>query len=40
MVESIALKDVERAGRLLAEFIGKLDGEFLDTLSTGLMDNA
>ncbi len=38
MVESVALKDVERAGRLLGEFIAQLDDTFLDDLSAGLMD--
>lgn len=37
-VEAIALKDVERAGRLLGEFIARLDDEFLNKLSAGLMD--
>ena len=30
MVESISLKDVERSGRLLAEFIARLDDGFLE----------
>ena len=38
MVESIALKDVERAGRLLGEFIAGLDDEFLEKLAANLMD--
>jgi endoglucanase len=32
-VEIISMKDVERAGRLLAEFITGLDVDFMDTLS-------
>ncbi len=32
-VEVIALKDISRAGRLLAEFIARLDDEFMDQLS-------
>ncbi len=32
-VESLSLKDVERAGRLLAEFLAGLDAEFLDKLT-------
>ena len=32
-VEMVALKDVNRAGRLLAEFAASLDEEFMDTLS-------
>ncbi len=31
-VEMLSVKDVERAGRLLAAFIGELDGGFLDAL--------
>ena len=31
-VEMVALKDVTRAGRLLAEFIAQLDMEFMDRL--------
>jgi len=31
-VEAVAVKDVERLGRLLAEFISSLDAEFLDTI--------
>lgn len=32
-VEIISMKDVERAGRLLAEFINGLDADFMDNLS-------
>jgi endoglucanase len=32
-VETVALKDVERTGRLLANFIARLDGDFLDALT-------
>ena len=32
-VETVSLKDVERAGRLMAEFIATLDDEFLGTLT-------
>jgi putative aminopeptidase FrvX len=32
-VETVALKDIERTGRLLAEFISALDDEFLKTLT-------
>lgn len=38
MVESLALKDVERAGRLLGEFIIGLDDDFLETLAKGMME--
>jgi tetrahedral aminopeptidase len=38
MVESVALKDVERSGRLMAEFIAQLDDEFLDKLAAGMME--
>ncbi len=39
MVESIDLKDVERSGRLLAEFIANLDDEFMDKLVADMMDD-
>ena len=32
-VEAVALKDIDRAGRLLAEFIARLETNFLDTIS-------
>jgi endoglucanase len=32
-VETVSLKDIERTGRLLAEFISALDGEFVKTLT-------
>jgi endoglucanase len=35
-VETIAVKDVERTGRLLAAFISRLDGSFLDRLTWDL----
>jgi endoglucanase len=35
-VETIAVKDVERAGRLLAAFIARLDERFLESLAWGL----
>lgn len=38
MVESLDLKDIERAGRLLGEFAARLDADFLDTLVAGMMD--
>jgi endoglucanase len=38
MVESIALKDVKRSGRLMAEFIAQLDDQFLEKLSAGMME--
>jgi len=31
-VETVSIKDVERAGRLLAAFIARLDGDFMDSL--------
>jgi endoglucanase len=31
-VETVSIKDVERAGRLLAAFVARLDGDFLDSL--------
>ncbi|MCP4419243.1 MAG: M42 family metallopeptidase [Chloroflexi bacterium] len=38
MVESISLKDVERSGRLMGEFIAQLDDKFLDKLAAGMME--
>jgi endoglucanase len=38
MVESISLKDVERCGRLMGEFIANLDDKFLDKLAAGMME--
>ncbi len=32
-VEMVALKDITRAGRLLAEFIAQLDENFMDKLA-------
>lgn len=32
-VEVVSLKDIARTGRLLAEFVARLDGEFMDRLS-------
>lgn len=32
-VESVAVKDIQRAGRLLAEFIASLDVDFVDTIT-------
>ncbi len=32
-VESVAVKDIQRAGRLLAEFIASLDEKFVETIS-------
>jgi endoglucanase len=31
-VESVAVKDIQRAGRLLAEFIASLEADFVDTI--------
>lgn len=39
MVESIALTDVERAGRLVGEFIARLDAGFIDQLTKALDGN-
>lgn len=39
MVESVSLADVERAGRLLAEFVVRLDDQFLDQIAGGMMDS-
>ena len=38
MVESLDTADVERCGRLLGEFIARLDDQFLDKLAVGLME--
>jgi putative aminopeptidase FrvX len=38
MVESIDMKDVERSGRLLGEFIARLDSEFILKLSEKMME--
>ena len=38
MVESIDLKDMERSGRLMGEFIAQLDDNFLETLAAGMME--
>jgi endoglucanase len=35
-VETASIKDVERAGRLLAAFISRLDGDFIDSLAWDL----
>ena len=39
MVETINIKDVERTGRLLAEFISRLGSEFLQDIALEMMDN-
>jgi endoglucanase len=31
-VEAVSVKDIQRAGRLLAEFIVSLDANFVDTI--------
>lgn len=38
MVESIDTRDVKRSGRLLAAFAARLDNEFLENLTAGLME--
>ncbi|MGD2050209.1 MAG: M42 family peptidase [Chloroflexota bacterium] len=38
MVESVALADVERVGRLLAEFVVRLDENFLDNITGEMID--
>jgi putative aminopeptidase FrvX len=37
-VESLALADVERAGRLLAEFAGRLDDHFLENMTDRMLE--
>lgn len=39
MVESASTSDIRRAGRLLGEFVGRLDGDFLAELARGMMDD-
>lgn len=39
MVETMALSDIERTGRLLGEFIARLDAEFLRNLSQNWLDD-
>lgn len=39
MVESVAVDDVERAGRLLAEFAARLDDDFLADIGREMMDD-
>jgi endoglucanase len=31
-VESVSVKDIQRAGRLLAEFISSLEADFVETI--------
>jgi endoglucanase len=31
-VESVSIKDIQRAGRLLAEFIASLEADFVDAI--------
>lgn len=38
MVETLAIDDVERAGRLLGEFAARLDETFLETIATEMME--
>jgi endoglucanase len=38
MVETATTADVERAGRLLGEFVARLDASFLDEISTAMME--
>ena len=38
MVETINTRDIERTGRLLAEFITRLDGKFLDQIAREMME--
>jgi endoglucanase len=39
MVESVALADIKRTGRLLGEFIARLDDDFLGDIALGMMDD-
>ena len=40
MVETVALKDIDRAGRLLGEFIARLNSETLTELTAAMMDES
>jgi putative aminopeptidase FrvX len=40
MVESVAIVDIRRTGRLLGEFICRLGDDFLASLARGMMDDA
>ena len=40
MVEMVHAGDVERAGRLLGEFVARLDDQFLDNLAKGMMEES
>lgn len=39
MVESVDLADIERSGRLMGEFIARLDSEFVAKLTAGMMED-
>lgn len=39
MVESVALADIERTGRLLGEFVARLGDDFLGDIARGMMDD-
>jgi endoglucanase len=39
MVETIDTKDINRAGRLMGEFVAQLDGEFMENLQKELMES-
>jgi endoglucanase len=38
MVETVTLSDIERVGRLLAEFIVRLESDFIEKLTAGMME--
>ena len=38
MVESVDLTDIERSGRLLGEFIARLDGDFVPNMMAKMME--
>ncbi|MCO5196435.1 MAG: M20/M25/M40 family metallo-hydrolase [Anaerolineae bacterium] len=38
MVETVDIKDVERTGRLLAEFVVRLSADFIDTISAEMLE--
>ena len=39
MVETVHADDVERAGRLLGEFIARLDDQVFNDLAKGMMED-
>ena len=38
MVETVSLTDIRRAGRLLGEFVARLDADFLEEIAREMME--